>query len=178
MSDPSAVFRIRRFRGDLWQLHAVGLWVVDPTNAFVKRDGRNVMGRGISLQASTRLGGLDAWYGARLLAEVRPGRPAGEPVRPADLQAPALVIDEERRLLLTVVKYNWWERADLDLIAGGLGEISIWLLAHPDQKIALPRLGCGNGKRDWESEVKPLVRVFLEGLSEEDRRRVVLVEPA
>jgi hypothetical protein len=169
---------VRLFYGDLWTLYDQGLFVVDPTNAYVKADGRNVMGAGVSRQVMTRWPTEPAWYGARLLAEVRPGRPAGAPVEAGDLAERLLVVDDEHRLLFAPVKLNWWQPADLALIERSLAELGDWLSAHPKTEIALPRLGCGNGGRDWASEVRPLFVSWLQRLADPVHARVVLLVPA
>lgn len=166
------------FEGDIWDLHARGLYVVDPTNAFVKKSGENVMGRGISAQAKQRFPGVAADYGRALLERVRPGIPAGAYVSRSDLRDPLIIADPARRLLFAIVKRNWHEPAEADLIERSLTALASWMMANPDAQVALPRIGCGNGGLDWERVVRPLVVAFVASLPGLDRMRVVIVRPA
>lgn len=173
--------RVRQWSGDIWQLHTAGWYVVDPTNAHVKANGRNVMGAGLSAQALARYRGIDAWYGRRLREQVRPGRGAGARVGFSDLELARLtVIDHEHRIIFAPVKLHWSEPADRKLIEHSLACLHVDLLEEPDLRLALPRLGCGNGSLAWEGPdgVKALVRAFLAGLPETARERVVVVSPA
>lgn len=167
----------RTYRGDIWNLHAQGAWLVDPTNLALKHDGSNVMGRGLSAQVARRFPEVPAQYGAWLLAHLRPGTPAGTELTAAAV-APGPVVRamRARRLLMAPVKYEWRHRASLTLIERSLAGIAAFLLANPQAKVALPRLGCGAGGRDWAREVAPLVAAFLERLPEEAAARVILVE--
>jgi len=40
-------------KGDIWNLHKVG-WIIIPTNGFVKKNGENVMGRGLAKQVKDK----------------------------------------------------------------------------------------------------------------------------
>ena len=178
MSEPAAGRSVPVFRGDIWDLYARGDWLVDPTNAFVKTNGQNVMGRGISLQVAARFPDVPTTYGATLLTATCPRLPAGRQVADADLTGSLVADDAGHRLIFLVVKRVWREPADLGLIARGLADLGAWLRAHPADRIALPRLGCGNGGRDWVTEVRPLVVDFLRTLEPAEWSRVTLVSPA
>ena len=168
----------RTFAGDIWELHEGGAWVVDPTNLSVGRDRRAVMGKGLSLQVAERFPAVPGVYGAWLLVHVRPGVPAGEPIIAAGV-APGPIVRAMRRerLLLAPVKYEWRHRASLALIERSLAGIGAFLGATPEAEVALPRLGCGAGGRDWNTEVRPLVTAWLRALPPVDAARVILVSP-
>lgn len=177
VTDPFST--VRHHHGDIWDLHDSGAWVVDPTNMSMKPDGRAVMGKGLSLQVAQRFPATPASYGAWLLAHLRPGRPAGHDLTDGDIVAgPIVRAMRPERVLMAPVKRNWRERADLALITRSLDGIAAFLIREPDAVVALPRLGCGAGGRDWDTEVKPLVAMFLDGLPVEAQERIVLVEPA
>ena len=172
--------RVKQWRGDIWLLHDVGWYIGDPSNAYVKPNGCNVMGRGISLQARTRFPGVDAWYGKQLLEQVRPTLAAGRRVRLSDLDLGALVVvNDEHRLVFLPVKTNWQEQAVRSLIEYSLAGLHVTLVERPELRVALPRLGCGNGGLDWEGDdgVRMLVRAFLAKLPAEARSRVMIVSP-
>lgn len=167
----------RTFRGDIWDLHAQGAWLVDPTNLVVKHDGTNVMGRGLSAQVARRFPEVPAQYGSWLLAHLRPGKSAGAEITAADVApGPVLRAMRARRLLMAPVKYEWRHKASLALIERSLAGIGAFLAANPEAEVALPRLGCGAGGRDWTREVYPLVYNWLEGLPASASARVILVE--
>src|SRR5262245_32053977 len=55
------------------------------------------------------------------------------------------------------VKHRWFEDADLGLISRSLSELVIAVNKWVTQMVYLPRPGCGNGGRNWWSEVRPLL---------------------
>ena len=164
---------------DGWELHAEGAWLVIPTNCFVKLNGANVMGAGVAKQARRRFADLEAVYGNTLLAKIRPGRPVGEPVQHNDLaSAERLVVAySAKRLVCAPVKLNWWLAADLTLIERCLRELVDLATAYPQMRLAVPRLGCGNGGRDWESEVRPLAEQALVAADPDVAERLIWLSP-
>lgn len=168
---------VRQSSADIWTLHSAGCYIVDPTNACVTRAGENVMGAGISLDVKRRWPEMPRLYGGILMERVRPGVPSGRTPAVSDLCPPLVTVDDERRLCLAPVKADWRDRADLGLIAVVLAELAGFVSARHGVRVAIPRLGCGAGGRDWESEVKPLVREALHGMDAEVRARVIIVSP-
>lgn len=164
---------------DGWELHAAGEWLVIPTNLFVKNNRANVMGAGIAKQARRRFADLEAAYGARLLRKVRPSRAPGEPVESGDIEAAGRIVVAfgGHKLVCAPVKFNWWMSADLALIERSLTELVDLAAAYPDMRLALPRLGCGNGGRDWDSEVRPLVERIIGAAAAQVRERFTLLTP-
>lgn len=45
---------MRVVKGDLWEFHEAGAWACIPVNIGYKKDGENVMGRGVAVQAAKR----------------------------------------------------------------------------------------------------------------------------
>ena len=64
------------------------------------------------------------------------------------------------RLMILPVKHNWWERASLDLIRVALNFLMDEARQWPDWTFHVPRLGCGNGRLDWATEVRPLMEIL------------------
>jgi hypothetical protein len=131
---------------DIWKLHKLGFWIVIPTNGFIRNDGTCVMGRGLALQASIKfpnmpkeLGNMLQQYGNLIFAF------------------------PEYRLFTFPVKYNWWEKADLDLIkksCKGLVTITHYNWSNIPKPVYIPRVGCGNGKLNY-NDVKPILEENL-----------------
>lgn len=110
------------------------------TNGFVKSNGECVMGRGCAKEASTRFKGL-----AKRLGDLI--KTVGNVVH----------VFNEERLITFPVKHVWWKPADLELIKQSAIVLSNEAKEHPAMTFYLPRPGCGNGGRDWLTEVKPLL---------------------
>jgi hypothetical protein len=149
---------------DLWTTPADARCVT--TNGATRRDGHAVMGRGTALQAAQRYEGLAVYFG-RLLRE------RGNRVHVL-LQAMATYpkeVELTEYLVSFPVKHHWREQADLDLIARSAHELVALADKHSMCRILLPRPGCGNGQRDWETEVKPILSPIL------DSRFVVVTQP-
>jgi len=114
------------------------------TNGFINKVGHCVMGRGCALEAKRKypelpklLGNLITHFGNRVFA-----LPNG--------------------IISFPVKHNWWEEADLDLIAESKHQLEE-LIDLREYKVLLPRPGCGNGNLDWR-DVKPIFRYVDDNL--------------
>ena len=135
--------RMIELRQDIWMHYLVPKhFVCITTNGTIKKNGYGVMGRGNAKQAAAMLPGIDKHLGEYLRAN---GNHAG-------------YFDEANaNLIVFPTKHNWWEKADLKLIHEG----AEWLrdAAKVDETILfhLPRPGCANGQRDWETEVRPIL---------------------
>jgi hypothetical protein len=140
---------------DLWLTPADARCIT--TNGTVKPNGRAVMGRGCAKQATERYFAMQLTLGTAI-------KLYGNHV---------LIIDphcDGIPLVSFPVKYEWSERADLDLIARSAHELVALTAVQGWTAVVLPRPGCGNGKRHWESEVRPILQPLLD-----DRFTVVTV---
>ena len=146
-------------RGDIWDYACLK---VVPTNIGWRKDGSNVMGRGVAQQAARRYPGLAAWYGRecqRMLQSAHRDYNTGEPtwglrgyrdlilfpVKPLNFDAPWL---------------SWRQRASLELIRYHTEMLAESMRLAPEP-IALPLVGCGNGGLP-PSEVLRVLRWHLE----------------
>lgn len=128
-------------RGDLWQFHRLGHWVVITTNGDVNRRGEAVMGRGVARQAKERLPGIAKSLGAGI-------KEGGNGVQ-------AFI---GWKVLTMPVKRHWWERADLELIADSCRELQ---QLPTKESVFMPKPGCGNGQLDW-GDVEPVLDGILD----------------
>lgn len=119
------------------------------TNGTVKKDGDAVMGAGIAKQAKeifpwipAQLGQFLSKYGNRMCYL-------------------------GCNLITFPVKHNWYEKADIQLIKASCKELMDSLDDLKEDrgcevKALLVRPGCGNGKLNWETEVKPVISKLLD----------------
>lgn len=135
-----------QLKGNLWYFHTWGYWIVIPTNGFVKNDGNAVMGRGVARQATKHFPGIDKKLGQAITEHGN---------RP--------IAFSNQRLLTFPTKHHWVQEADIELI-GTSAELLVELVDK--HKLAapyyLPRVGCGNGKKKWETEVHPVLKEILD----------------
>lgn len=164
---------------DIWRLWDAGYYVVIPTNLFVTKAGSAVMGAGLARDVANRWPDAPFWYAFHIkehISRASEGRnPHMEDVNLYDL----LAVDPKRRLIYFPVKTAWQQPARKGLIKASLDNLGLLLSRSvmEGQKVAFPRVGTGNGALDWENDVKPMVRVFLEGLEAENRAKLVIVHP-
>jgi hypothetical protein len=114
------------------------------TNGTVKKDDRAVMGRGNAKQATIMVPEIERYLGEYLNLN---GNNAGY------LKLEKL----NEQVVIFPVKHNWWEKADRKLIAKSRDWLWTEATNHPQRTFHLPRPGCGNGKLDWDRDVKKLV---------------------
>lgn len=134
--------------GDLWEYEPADVRCVT-TNGTVKRNGEAVMGRGCAKEAAERFPWVQLALGALL-------RDRGNHVH-------QLGYDDWGVLIYSFpVKHNWWEKADLALIARSAHELMEEIKACGFENVLLPRPGCGNGGLRWE-DVRPVLEPILDG---------------
>lgn len=137
---------MREVNGDLFEL-AAGKTLVVTTNGFTKKDGSAVMGRGCAAQAAAKWTDFPKLLGERLAQ-------GGNVVN--TFKYPGY-----KAVFTFPVKTNWWEKADLELIATSARRLR-WLVdAHKLDEVYVPRPGCGNGKLEWK-DVKHVLESFFD----------------
>jgi hypothetical protein len=132
-------------RANLWDCQGI---LCITTNGFVKTNGKAVMGAGVAKQARDLIPGIDVKLASRL-------RRNGNIV--CRIAGPDMQPQFDRHVLSFPVKHNWWEQADLDLIASSaeqLDHLVTFGFSGDGLDIYLPKPGCGNGGLTW-SDVSP-----------------------
>lgn len=145
---------MKEIEGDIWDYHGQGRWIVITTNGTVRKDGACVMGRGVAFQAKQRFPDLPYMLGTHIIA-------IGNGV----------FNFTDYRIIAFPVKHNWHEQADLELIASSVTRLvllagSLFTSGYYEFANIFPlymvRPGCGNGKLDWETQVKPILEKYLD----------------
>jgi len=138
---------MKEIKGDIWDFHKRGYWIVITTNGNVKVNGEAVMGKGIALQAAKRFPDLPIHLGQRL-------ETMGNRLNPFP----------NISLFCFPTKWDWRDKSDLCLIAVSASQLVDYLTeAYISVKpsVYLPRPGCGNGQLDWK-DVKPILEKYLD----------------
>lgn len=117
------------------------------TNGVVKKDGTAVMGAGVAKTARELIKGID--------------KQLGDSIKKNGNNVCAVSSYLNYGVVSFPVKYNFYEIADLSLIERSTIQL-VHLISSNSIKVILPRPGCNNGKRDWEKEVKPILRKYLD----------------
>lgn len=146
---------MREIEGDVWSFYGKGAWVVITTNGSVRRNGQNVMGRGVALQAAMRFPTLQRDIGAKI-------RMSGNHVH----------VFCALRLFTMPVKDSWMNGADMSLIVRSCHEL-IEEVEHVDAflltsgmrellcDVCMVRPGCGSGGLNWK-DVRPVIAPLLD----------------
>lgn len=133
--------KVKLITGDLWTYYGRENYVVlITTNGNVKKNGKAVLGRGCAKEATLKIPGIEKLVGASI----------------QNFGNVPFITD--RGYGTFPVKHNWWEPADLKLIAASAEHLKKFI-AHPDfagKTFILGRPGCGSGGLQWE-EVKPIL---------------------
>ena len=69
-----------------------------------------------------------------------------------------------KKILCFATKEEWWHPSKLEWIERGLQNFVENYKYLGITSIAFPKLGCTNGKLDWETQVKPLMFKYLQPL--------------
>lgn len=117
------------------------------TNGFIKKDGKAVMGAGNAKQARDLYKGIDLDLGKSIKRN-------GNIVQ--------IIRVEQVPFVSFPVKHNWWEKADLELLTRSAFQLVQLTDSQKWKKVILPRPGCYNGRLNWLSDVKPIMREYLD----------------
>lgn len=109
------------------------------TNGTVKKNGEAVMGAGLALQSTKIYPQLPKILGQKI----------------QDHGNFVLKLLDSYKLFSFPVKHQWWETANIELIRKSAEQLT-WLTTD-EERVYLPRVGCGNGGLIW-----PIVRPVLE----------------
>src|SRR5690349_5902410 len=145
---------MREATGDLWT------WPADirvvPTNGTYRRDGRAVMGAGVAKQCVERYPGIDRELGTML-------RVHGSKTRIIYKYA-----DEWEFIVAFPTKEYFKNNSDLLLIEHSAHQL-VKLVDEWEKDycckpagVVMPRVGCGCGQLDWQSQVKPRLSTILD----------------
>ena len=136
-------------RGNLWTYPA-DVRVIT-TNGTVKKSGECVMGRGCALEAKSFIPNIASYL--------------GDCIQRNGNHVYLLGTYKGAEIYSFPVKHNWYEKADLDLIARSRNELADLLdpiyLNDKGHVFVMPRPGCGNGQLKWE-DVKPILEPILD----------------
>ena len=121
----------------------------------VNRNG--VMGKGIALQFKQRYPEMFDEY--KLACKRKQIYQGGDlwPYDYVDMYKP-------RKILCFATKEDWWNPSKLVWIERGLKTFTYAYYPLGITSIAWPKLGCTNGKLNWEKDVKPLMFKYLNPL--------------
>lgn len=137
---------IRSERGNIWDYGDTHLIVIPTNIGWRSSDARNVMGRGLALQAAKKYPDFPVWYGLQC-KEMEDRTPVlrypgthllAFPVKPLNKKAPWL---------------SWRNKADVHLIERSAEQLARIDRTHP---VAVSMVGCGNGGLAME-EVRPIL---------------------
>ena len=135
---------MQELRGDIWNYHEDGQWIVITTNGAVRHDGACVMGRGVALQAAQKFPDLPYRIGDRI-------RQSGNHV----------YAFTTLRIFSFPVKRIWSETASLSLIVESAEQLVKFLGVMKIDRVYCVRPGCGNGGLTW-STVKPSIETIFD----------------
>lgn len=137
--------------GDLWDFHQQGQIICIPTNVGWKKNGENVMGRGVAQQAAEKMPDLTCRYGYHCMQ-----KDGGESIYYEDL---AVIMTPTKPLNKEAPHKSWQGQATLVRVEESLWQLRV-LAASIDNLIYLPLLGCGNGGL-YKNAVLPIIRGVL-----------------
>lgn len=145
------------------------------TNGQIRKDGANVMGRGVAQQATQKWPGIEYSIGAiikdagsivRIVTQVDTDRGLSARVIPVHAGPKHLLSRwnwprPDCHVVMLPVKRHWRDKADLNLIVRSIGQLVLLATGLGWKRVALPRPGCGAGGLRWD-EVGPLISDMLD----------------
>lgn len=74
---------------------------------------------------------------------------------------PLRLYKSDKQVLCFPTKQHWKPNSKLEWIEANLKTLATEYEEMNIKSIAIPMLGCGEGKLDWEKEVRPLIHKYL-----------------
>jgi O-acetyl-ADP-ribose deacetylase (regulator of RNase III) len=136
--------------GNIWESGADAICVT--TNSVVKSNGEAVMGKGIALQAAQYYPMLPVYVGNCL-------KTFGNKVFMFPLTSD--VVTGEPFIVTFPTKLDWRAPSLIGLIAKSAEELVVLADQHGWNRVALTRVGCGNGNLKW-ADVKPVIEKYFD----------------
>ena len=134
---------MKEITGNLWSYHDKSIIVIT-TNGYIKKNGECVMGRGCAKEAKDRYPEI--------------AKQLGNAIRISGNHVHYL----RNGIISFPVKYNFWEKADLELIDRSAQELVKLVNFCEFEQVVMGRPGCGNGGRSWINEVKPILEKYFD----------------
>lgn len=140
---------------DIWDFIEEGWHIVVPTNGHVNSDGQAVMGMGIAYQCNKLIKGMSVALGKLIK---RHGH--------------HVFLFDRQKVITFPTKHHWKEKANLELIKDSCLKLKSLMEMKPEIKVVMPKVGCGNGKLDWD-HVAPIIQEILGEKFSQDRFMIV-----
>jgi hypothetical protein len=137
---------IRSVKGDIWDFSKTHLIVVPVNIGWKGTDHRNVMGRGLALQAVIKYPRFSQWYGLECKKHGAATSVMLYPYAPL-IAFPTKPLNESKPWM------SWQSKSDLGLIERSSKELATMKL---DKPVAMSAVGCGNGGLDM-ADVRPIL---------------------
>lgn len=148
-----------RYGGNIFLLPGGREAAAVTTNGMTKKDGRAVMGAGIAKYARDNFAGVDGILGALLKVAGNHARFLGtfdDRNRAAAGLPPAVAV------IAFPTKNDWRDPSDPALIRRSAEEAVRVARENGLEKVYMPAPGCSNGRLDYASQVRPLLRDVLD----------------
>ena len=136
-------------KGNLWDIYKDYDAICCTTNQVVKSNGNLVMGKGIAKQFSDKYKWLSKNWGERL--------------KKYDNQCFFVTLMKANpHLCFFATKNHWKENSSVILIETAIRSLCKTIILLNWDKVLLPCPGCNNGGLNWEKEVYPRIKIWLE----------------
>lgn len=146
---------IKIVKSDIWKFLEQGRVIVVPTNGYVNKDGKAVMGKGLAHQASKLFRNLDFALGNQIKKD-----------------GSNVFYFPRQRLIMFPTKDNWKNPAEIDIIINSCKALKRLMEVNSELRVAMPKVGCGWGKLEWDKDVAPIILQFFG--SYDDKRFVIV----
>lgn len=136
---------MKRRVGNIWDCLTEGYLVVIPVNIGWKRDGTNVMGRGLAKAARDRYPACARWLGQRHKSLFERNTPFDDASWIIPFPGESLIFFPTKPLNKEQPWASWKSDSDPELISNLLAKFPQEAAARAWDKIAVPLLGAGLG---------------------------------
>ena len=166
-----SIQRFHEVHAGLFTDKPLGSVLLLPVNAYIKNNGKAVMAKNCGLVAKQRFRGIDLSWGRELQIQGRQIGNRGMFKTEAVGNYPAIIWkrpgDTVKRakdptIVACPTMWHFVEQADLSLIERSCSVIVDMADYYRWTNIYAPRLGTGQGRRDWATEIKPILMDYFD----------------
>jgi hypothetical protein len=161
-------------KGNIWDYYNQYDAICCTCNAVVKKNCELVMGAGIALEFNKKFNGLAKDWGESLLnLEKRHGcKPLIMIKNPRTIfkidKTKQYKNDKHPYLVYFKTKEHWQDQSYISLIIRSMEELCDYIDLLDWEKVLLPAPGCTNGGLDWETQIYPEIKYYLDNYKEID----------
>jgi len=139
---------------NIWNIYKKYDAICCTTNNVIKNNGELVMGAGIAKEFAQKYSWLAKEWGRRISEKKLP--------KNCHIGLFCTLMKTRPHLIYFPTKWHWKNNSDISLIKTSIEDLCHLITIMGWKSVLLPKPGCSNGGLNWEKDVLPKIKFWLE----------------